>query len=106
MFIAFAVLALLPWWFAALVFLRDLSFGLAYGLARLKKRQSDVTPVGISKANTFLQVVLGLAVMGDPLLTLDFSAAQWVVVAFVTFTSIISAITYLKRWIVLMKEPL
>lgn len=105
-FICFAVLALLPWWFAALVFLRDASFGLAYGLARLKKRQSDVTPVRVSKANTFLQVILGLLVMGDPLTVFNFSHVQWLVVGFVTITSAISAIIYLKRWVVLMKEPL
>lgn len=105
-FITFAVLSLLPWWFAALVFLRDVSFGLAYGLARVKKRQSDVTPVGISKANTFLQVVLGLLVMGGPFITQDFSLFQWLLVAFVTVTSAISAVIYLKRWVLLMKEPL
>jgi len=105
-FITFAALSLLPWWFAALVFLRDMLFGLAYGLARVKKRQSDVTPVRISKANTFLQVILGLLIMGGPLVTQDFGVFLWLLVAFVTVTSAISAVIYLKRWVLLMKEPL
>ncbi|MGD8327701.1 MAG: CDP-alcohol phosphatidyltransferase family protein [Sphingomonadales bacterium] len=105
-FITCAVIAILPWWFAALVLLRDVLFALAYAWSRIRKRKSDVTPVGISKANTFLQVVLGLTVMGEPLIGLDLRQYIWAVVSFVTITSAISAMIYLRRWVVLMQMPL
>lgn len=105
-FMTFAAIALLPWWFAALVLLRDVLFALAYAWSRIRKRKSDVTPVAISKANTFLQVVLGLTVLGEPLLGLDLAQYIWVVVGFVTITSAISAVIYLRRWIALMRMPL
>ena len=102
-FFTLAWLEFLPWWFAIIVFTRDLLFGLAYGFSKVRKKPSDITPLAISKANTFLQVVLGLAILGQLLYPIHLSDLIIAVIVVVSVTSVLSAMSYFVRWLRLMR---
>lgn len=103
-FFVFAWLGFLPWWFAALVLTRDLLFGLAYGFSKIRKKPSDITPLAISKANTFLQVVLGLAIIIQRLYPIDLRTLIITIIAIVSVTSVLSAVSYFSRWLRLIRQ--
>jgi len=89
---------LLPWWLVGLVILRDVvivSGAIAY---RQLCRELTMEPTLISKANTLLQIVLGLLVI---VAALEVSVPGWTMpgmIGLVAVTTLWSGVDYVWRW--------
>lgn len=93
-----AWLGLLPWWLVAAVFLRDLIIvsGAVWWNFHISLLEAE--PTTVSKINTFMQIVLVLAVVEEQLLGLlpagTLMALIWVTLA----TTLTSGIDYVWNW--------
>lgn len=89
---------LLPWWLVGLVILRDaviVSGAIAY---RQLCRELTMEPTLISKANTLLQIALGLLVIVAAMGAGVPSLLQQLMIGLVALTTLWSGIDYVWRW--------
>lgn len=98
-FIVMAFLMLLPWWFVAIVLLRDVLFLMAYGFSEIRGRRAEVAPIMVSKVNTGLQIILGSAVLVQAAYGWPLGYAVIALLAVIVVTSVFSAYGYFSRWL-------
>ena len=89
----------LPDWLVILVVSRDLLIIGAVLLSHALAQRIEFQPVMISKANTFAQIVLAVAVLAEPGLGVDLGDTVPVLVYAVGATTVVSGATYLVQWV-------
>jgi cardiolipin synthase len=99
MFLALATVGLLPAWLAILVVSRDLMIVGAVVISWLLSRPVPVNPLMVSKATTFVQLVLLALALSGQAFGLPISALLPLLVAMVTALTVASASVYLWRWV-------
>ncbi|MFZ5608502.1 MAG: CDP-alcohol phosphatidyltransferase family protein [Pseudomonadota bacterium] len=97
-FLALASVGLMPLWFAGLVALRDILIGAAFAASRVRRREGNITPLLISKVNTFLQVVLGSALLAGEAFAWPMAEFSLALMMTILATSAVSAVLYYQRW--------
>lgn len=97
-YICLAILGAVPVWLVALVILRDLVIIIGGVVYNYRVERFEAEPLLISKLNTFMQILLALAVVfqlaGSPVPEWLPSALIWVVV----FTTVASGLGYVLEW--------
>lgn len=104
MFLALAAVGLLPVWLAIMVVSRDLMIVGAVVISWLLRRPVEVKPLMISKATTFLQLILAALVLGGQAFGLPTGALIGFLIAVVTALTAASASVYLWRWVEFMGQ--
>jgi cardiolipin synthase (CMP-forming) len=97
-YVTLGFLGLVPWWLAALVFLRDFLIAFTFAVSPLLKINLRVAPIPLSKTNTGLQIGLASLVIAEQAFAFDLSSVVegfvWVVAA----TTLASAVNYVLKW--------
>ncbi len=105
----YATLALLghvPIWFLLLIISRDLIIILAIALAWLLNAHMPISPLLISKINTFMQIGLGFLILVDLSFVFNLFELRNIAYILVGITTVLSAISYLIIWITaVFKKP-
>jgi cardiolipin synthase len=98
-YVALAVVGVLPGWLAVTVVSRDVMIVAAIILSWLMRRPVEIKPLFISKINTTVQIAFAALVLG--MLAFDVHPEQLVLPAMVLVAAltIISAGAYLGRWL-------
>ena len=99
-FVCLATLDLLPGWLAYLMILRDMLIVGGVLLSRVTALSILIEPTTISKLNTFLQISLGMWVLGQTVLGADVPYIAGSLILLVVFTTLASGTLYLSRWTV------
>lgn len=94
----------LPRWLVVLVVARDLLIVGAVLLSWVMDRVVAVRPILVSKWNTFAQILLAAAVLGDHAFAFDIAAVTRVGVFVVAATTVASGAAYLRGWLAAMSE--
>ena len=89
----------LPDWLVILVVSRDLLIIGAVLLSHALAQRIEFQPVMISKANTFAQIVLAVAVLAEPGLGLELGATVQALIYVVGATTVASGAIYLVQWV-------
>ncbi len=89
----------LPDWLVILVVSRDLLIIGAILLSHALVQRIEFQPVMISKANTFAQIVLAVAVLAEPGLGIELGNTVPALVYAVGATTVLSGATYLVQWV-------
>jgi len=95
--VAFA--GLLPFWVAWIVFSRDLLIGACYAASTLSGREVVVDPVGLSKINTTLQILLVALALGRVVFHWDLGDTLGILAVIVAITTTLSGLIYFVRWV-------
>jgi len=98
-FCCLAALTLLPAWLVCLFIKRDLLIIGGVMLSKLTDMELTVEPTFYSKLNTFLQIALGMWVLGQAALGLDVPIAAAALIYLTALTTLVSGAIYLARWI-------
>lgn len=93
-----AHLGFLPGWFVALVLLRDLLIIGGVILSGAIELDLKVSPLFVSKVNTFLQIILIVFTVGQAAVGAHLPDMVTGFVYIVTITTILSGTSYLARW--------
>ena len=96
-YITFAALGWVPWWFLILIISRDILLVFSVAYAFLMSSRSMIQPVMWSKVNTFLQIVLAIALIYEHMRPLNAQILN-VLMTLVVCTTIASASHYLLGW--------
>ena len=97
-FICLVQLGLLPGFLVCLVIMRDLLIMGGVMLSKLTDLELMVVPTLVSKLNTFLQIVLGMWVLGQAALGYNVSFVTSGLIYVTTVTTLVSGTIYLARW--------
>jgi cardiolipin synthase len=98
-YITLAVVAAIPVWLTILIVSRDVLIVGAVVLSWMMGEPMAVQPSRISKANTTLQIVLAVIVLGDLAFTIDLAMVRAVLVYVVACLTVGSAGLYLVGWV-------
>ena len=97
-FVCLATLDLLPGWLVCLMILRDMLIVGGVLLSRVTALGIMVEPTTISKLNTFLQICLGMWVLGQAVLGVDVPYIVGSLIFLIVLTTLASGTLYLFRW--------
>ena len=97
-FVCLAILDLLPGWLVCLLILRDMLIVGGVLLSRVTALSIMIEPTMISKLNTFLQIFLGMWVLGRAVLGADVYYIAGSLILLVVLTTLASGTLYLFRW--------
>ena len=97
-FVCLAILDLLPGWLVCLLILRDMLIVGGVLLSRVTALSIMIEPTMISKLNTFLQIFLGMWVLGQAVLGVDVHYIAGSLILLVVLTTLASGTLYLFRW--------
>ncbi len=97
-FVCLATLDLLPGWLVCLMILRDMLIVCGVLLSRVTALGIMVEPTTISKLNTFLQIFLGMWVLGQAVLAVDVPYIVGSLILLIVLTTLASGTLYLFRW--------
>ena len=97
-FVCLATLDLLPGWLVCLMILRDMLIVGGVLLSRVTALSILIEPTTISKLNTFLQIFLGMWVLGQAVLGVDVRYIAGSLILLVALTTLASGTLYLSRW--------
>ena len=98
-FVALAIVRVIPSALAILVVTRDVLIVGAIFMARVLDRPMTIQPLFVSKANTTAQIGFAAAMLGAKAFQLDLSSwAGWAMAAVAALT-LASAAAYLQRWL-------
>ena len=97
-FVCLATLDLLPGWLVCLMILRDMLIVGGVLLSRVTALGIMVEPTTISKLNTFLQIFLGMWVLGQAVLAVDVPYIVGSLILLIVLTTLASGTLYLFRW--------
>ena len=98
LFVCLATLDLLPGWLVCLMILRDILIVGGVLLSRVTALSILIEPTTISKLNTFLQIFLGMWVLGQAVLGADVPYVAGSLILLVALTTLASGTLYLCRW--------
>lgn len=98
-FVTLAAVGRLPEWVAIMVVSRDVMILGAVVISWLLSRPVDVNPLMISKATTFLQLLLAASILGGLAFNLQIAGAVQFLIPPVTALTVTSASVYLWRWV-------
>ena len=98
LFICLATLDLLPGWVVCLMILRDILIVGGVLLSRVTALSILIEPTTISKLNTFLQIFLGMWMLGQAVLGADVPYIAGSLILLVALTTLASGTLYLSRW--------
>ena len=104
-YVALAVVGVLPSWLAIAVVSRDLTIVAAILISRLMDRPMEIRPLMVSKANTAAQIAFAGLVLGSLAFAVDLGPLLAVSVWVVAALTAVSAAAYLPRWLRHMPEP-
>ena len=99
MFVTLAAIGSLPAWLAIMIVSRDLMIVGAVVISWLLGRPVEMKPLMISKATTFLQLVLAALVLGQHAFGLEIGRLIGFLILIVTALTVASASVYLWRWV-------
>jgi cardiolipin synthase len=91
-----AVLGDIPFWLLVLVIFRDLLIVGGYFILRAMDRKVKIHPIGVSKLNTFFQIVLVFLVLVHESAWLQLDATISVTIAVVVITTLSSGYCYVR----------
>ena len=94
-----AFTGLLPLWVAIVVASRDLLIGACYAVSTLSGREVVVDPVGLSKINTTLQILLVALALGGVVFQWNLGDALGILAVIVAITTMLSGLIYFVRWV-------
>ena len=97
-FVCLAILGLLPGWLVCLIVLRDMLIVGGVLLSRVTALSIMIEPTMISKLNTFMQIFLGMWVLGQVVLGADVPYIAGSLILLVVLTTLASGMLYLFRW--------
>jgi cardiolipin synthase (CMP-forming) len=97
-YVALAVIGVLPAWLVILVVSRDLMIISAILVSRLMERPLAIKPLFVSKLNTGAQILFAALVLGTKAFTLDTPTLDTTGMIVVAVLTIVSAAAYLARW--------
>ena len=97
-FVCLAILDLLPGWLVCLLILRDMLIVGGVLLSRVTALSIMIEPTMISKLNTFLQIFLGMWVLGQAVFGADVHYIAGSLILLVALTTLASGTLYLFRW--------
>lgn len=97
-YLVLTFLGQIPLWLTILVVLRDVFIVMMIAIARLKHQQIKMSPLMISKLNTFLQIALVITVLANLAFNLGITLAINYLVWLAALTTIISSFAYLYLW--------
>lgn len=97
-YVALAVVAVLPGWLAIVVVSRDVMIVAAILVSWLMERPIRIRPLWISKANTALQIALAALILGGKAFAFDLGAVQDASTLAVAALTAASAAAYLALW--------
>ena len=97
-FVALGHEGYLPTWLVILVVFRDALIVGGALLFHTLTQSLEMTPLMISKVNTFAQLVLAVTVVGSEAFGLQTGAAQEMMIYFVAVTTFASGATYVVGW--------
>lgn len=98
-YVALAVMRVLPAWLAILVVSRDVMIVGALLIARVLHKPMAIRPLLISKANTTAQIAFAAAMLGAKAFDFDLGLWFWVALVVVAALTLASAGAYLARWL-------
>jgi cardiolipin synthase len=98
-FITLAVVGRLPAWVAIMIVSRDLMIVGAVVISWLLRRPIEVNPLMISKATTFLQLVLAASILSGQAFNVEIVGVIGFLILLVTALTVASASVYLWRWV-------
>jgi cardiolipin synthase len=90
----------LPFWLFLTVIFRDLLILVGSLLYVALNGQMRMEPSYLSKLNTFTQIILVVAILGQRAFELDFPASTTLLVYVTAVTTIVSGAHYLWKWII------
>jgi len=97
-FVCLATFDLLPGWLVCLMILRDMLIVGGVLLSRVTTLSILIEPTAVSKLNTFLQIFLGMWVLGQAVLGVDVPYIAGSLILLVALTTLASGTLYLSRW--------
>lgn len=103
-FIALAIVRVIPSSLAILVVSRDVLIVGAIIMARVLDRPMTIRPLPVSKANTTVQIVFAAAVLGGNAFQLDLGPWATGAMVLVAALTLASAAAYLKQWLTHMLD--
>ena len=88
----------LPGWLVILVILRDSLIILGFVVIRTMAAPRQLGPLYISKVNTLVQIILVGFVLARLGLGIEAGPASWLLIAAAAATTLLSGLSYLRRW--------
>lgn len=98
-FVALGILGQLPSWLVLCVVFRDIIMTAAILLAWMLDNPVEIQPIGISKLNTALQIVLVSVVLADAGFELGLADLRVILGWCTGVTTVASGVVYLRIWI-------
>ena len=98
-FVCLTALGLLPGCLVCLVIMRDMLIVGGVMLPKLTDWKVRVEPLFVSKLNTFLQIVLGMWVLGQAILGSDVAFVVTGLIYLTAATTLVSGTIYFGRWV-------
>jgi len=91
-------IGLLPWWLVGLVFLRDIVIVVGWIAYNQHVQRISAQPMLISKVNTFMQIVLALAVVANQVRPILDAGSMLALLIVVAVTTVWSGVAYVGYW--------
>lgn len=98
-YLSAAASGLLPWWLAAIVFLRDAAIALAAAVTRLLHAKAPLLPLSVGKLNTGLQLSYGSFALGVAAFGWRLDEALEPLALAVALATLLSGIAYGVVWL-------